>query len=93
MDSKDIKTITLRVNSDDAQKKIDDLSRKIEQANTAKESSKALEEQINHEIEQATIEQARLNAQIKGEALSKEEERKALRRVAKLTADIAQGRL
>lgn len=90
MDSKDIKTITLRVNSDDAQKKIDDLRRKIEQANTAKERSKALEEQINHEIEEATLEQARLNALIKGGALSSEEERKALRRVAQLTADIAQ---
>lgn len=64
MDSKDIKTITLRVNSEDAAKKLEDLNKKLERANAAREESAKLEAQLAQQIEDTKSRQEKLNAQL-----------------------------
>lgn len=62
MTSPDIKTITLRVNSADAQKKMDELARRLQKANDARAESQRLEQAIGEQIAEARRRQEQLNA-------------------------------
>lgn len=76
MDSKDIKTITLRVNSEDAAKKLDALQKKLEKANKARDESKRLEADLNKTLDADVLLHHKLNQELSSGLLSLQEEKK-----------------
>lgn len=89
MDSKDIKTITLRVNSEDASKKLDVLQQKLDKANQARKESERLEEDLNKTINVAILQREKLNKELKTGLLSQKEEKKHKAEILKLEKHIA----
>lgn len=89
MDSKDIKTITLRVNSEDAAKKLEDLNKKLKAAIAAREDSLKNETKIAQTIEQAKAHQAQLNAQLQQGNLYEHEAKRINAELKKTKQDIA----
>lgn len=89
MDSKDIKTITLRVNSEDAAKKLEDLNKKLKAATAAREDSLKNETKIAQTIEQAKAHQAQLNAQLQQGNLYEHEAKRINAELKKTKQDIA----
>lgn len=90
MESKDIKTITLRVNSEDAAKKLEELQQKLEKANAAREESVQLEKHIAQKIEEARDRQERLNAQLHQGYLYEHEAKRIKAELKKTEKEIAQ---
>lgn len=88
MTSPDIKTITLRVNSADAQKKMDELARRLQKANDARDESRRLEQTIAREIDTARHRQEQLNATLRAGNHTTQETRRLKAEFKKTTQEL-----
>lgn len=88
MTSPNIKTITLRVNSADAQKKMDELTRRLQKANDARDESLRLERHITDQISAARTRQEQLNATLRAGNHTAQETRRLKAELKKITQEL-----